>query len=109
MYPQQNVSWDRNEESGLIILQAPRFGVSILNKLIASNLKKATFDVKLDTFGSFVWQRCDGSKSVQQIADELKKEFTDATEETYQRTSTFIQLLRRERYISLRRPDGSVL
>src|SRR5512147_1844477 len=70
--PIRNVSWD-GDAGGRVHLLAPRFGTSLLSWL-GVLLRRPTFRVRLDDFGSFVWLRCDGATTVQQIAEALQRQ-----------------------------------
>ncbi|MFH1013371.1 MAG: PqqD family peptide modification chaperone, partial [Thermoplasmatota archaeon] len=37
--------------------------------------RQDTFQADMDMLGSFIWQRCDGKRSVEEILNELKKGF----------------------------------
>jgi hypothetical protein len=97
--PIRNVSWD-GDAGGRVHLLAPRFGTSLLSWL-GVLLRRPTFRVRLDDFGSFVWLRCDGATTVQQIAEALQRQYGAAAEPLYDRLERFLYRLEREGFLSI--------
>jgi len=91
----------RSEQSddGLITIFKPKFKNKLLAKYLLPKLKSPNFKVKLDQFGSFVWNQCDGKNTVAQIGNLLKERFQDNIEPVYDRLAVFIQSLARYRFI----------
>ena len=50
--------------------------------------------IDLDAFGSFLWRRMDGRRTVGDLAQALKAEFGDRAEPLYARLVVFLQNLR---------------
>lgn len=55
--------------------------------------------IKLDKYGSCVWQQIDGKKSIYEIGQILKKEHKGASNQLYERLSTYFGILERNKYI----------
>jgi len=53
----------------------------------------------MEEFGSFIWKRIDGKKTVSDLADELKKEFGDKAEPLYERIAKYIGILKSYNFI----------
>ena len=53
----------------------------------------ATKTFELDAMGSFVWHRCDGATTVQQIVDQLAEQFEIDRERAEASTLQFLNLL----------------
>ena len=58
-----------------------------------------TLAQKLDEYGSFLWTRIDGVKTVGQLALELKEAYGEKAEPLYDRLVKYMQILRNNRFI----------
>lgn len=56
---------------------------------------------KLDLLGSFVWDNCNGKKTVRDIADRMKAEYGNYAEPIDERVGKFVQRLHREKLIDM--------
>ncbi|MBN2029778.1 PqqD family protein [bacterium] len=64
--------------------------------------------IHLDEFGSFVWNHCDGSQSVSEIAQKLRERFGDKVDPVYERLGGYIRLLAYHKLITFKiKPDES--
>jgi len=61
--------------SGIIVLLRPRFTSGLLARWLQPRLKRPYVKITLDRIGSFVWTRCDGDKTVEEILEEMKASF----------------------------------
>lgn len=59
--------------------------------------------IRLEEFGSFLWQRMDGKRSILELADLLKEEFGDRAEPLYPRVARYMRMLQNNRFIALMR------
>jgi hypothetical protein len=100
MKPRHAVKWERNEQ-GLVTLLVPRLTNRIMIKYLLPHLKERDFKIKLDEFGSCVWQQIDNRRTVMQIAGNLKEQFGERVEPVYERLGLFINLLARRKFIVL--------
>ena len=55
--------------------------------------------IKLDEYGSFVWQKIDGKKSMYEIGKELESAHEGAATQLYERLSQYFAILERNKYI----------
>jgi len=79
----------------------PKFGPGRLGRFIAARVHKPHVSVKLDARGSFVWDLCDGERTVEQIA--LALEDRDGpSDDLRQRLVTFLVRLARQGMIGWR-------
>lgn len=90
--PQRIVSWEM-EGGDKVVLLVPKFRNRFVVKWFVPMLAKPNIRVKLDDRGSFVWQRCDGETTVQQIGEQMSAAFTEPIEATYERIGKFIHQL----------------
>lgn len=97
--PIRNFEWHVSEETKKVVVERPKFDNTILKKYLLPYFKKQNFDVKLDDFGSFVWQQIDGEKNIYEIALELEKEFGEKVNPVYDRLSQFIKHLYQQRFV----------
>lgn len=97
--PVTNFKWRISKETKKVIVERPKFDNTILKKYLLPYFKKQNFDVKLDDFGSFVWQKIDGEKNIYEIALELEKEYGEKVQPVYDRLSQFIKHLYQQRFV----------
>lgn len=93
----------RDEECTNILL--PRFKNSWSKKLLQPNWKDDAIRIKLDIFGSAVWELIDSVRTTSDISMNLKEKFPEKlspSEETEERVSKFLSLLYQQRFISFR-------
>lgn len=85
-------------EDGFIEIKMKNKG--IVKKLTQLVLKKPKYTyVKLERFGSFVWEQIDGRRTVYEIGQLVKAQFGDEAEPLYERLSHYIKSLRVNRFI----------
>lgn len=82
-------SW-KVDDQGLVHITVPKF-TSKLGKSFCRLLRKENkFRADLDTFGSLVWEQCDGKHTIQQILDSVTNKYPDQ-KNLDQRLFLFIQ------------------
>jgi hypothetical protein len=91
---------------GLVSLLVPRFENRLLVRLLIPLLRRPTFRVRLDELGSFVWQQCDGSATVTEIAARAGAQFAGDPGDLLERTGAFVARLARERAVRMRTGTG---
>jgi hypothetical protein len=102
LIPVRNIKWEK-KESGLIVLLKPKFELAFLKKYVLPRLKSPYFKIKLDHVGSFIWEHCDGSLRVKEIAKNLKDEFGEEVEPLHNRLALFLQSLEKNHLIFYKR------
>lgn len=98
--PVRNVQSETNEEQKVVLL-IPKFRNRYTVKYLQPLLAKPYFRLKLDKYGSFVWNRIDGQATVMKIAEDMKEHFGESVEPVYERVGKFIQMMKREKFINL--------
>ncbi len=68
-----------------------------------ARMKNPNYRVNLDEIGTWIWLRCDGQHTVEQLAKGLKDEFGDRVEPVHERLTLFLRQLVRGRFIVLRK------
>lgn len=92
--PAQNREWLENDE-GQVVLLIPKFGAHRLGRWLMSRMKEPNYRVKLDEVGSFVWRRCDGANTVDEIGKQLAEQFGDKVAPVRERLDIFFKQLSR--------------
>lgn len=98
--PVRNMDWETGE-NGLTVLLIPKFQNRYLVKWLMPRLAKPNFRVKLDAYGSFVWNQCDGNTTVAEMAERMREQFGEKVEPLYDRIAKFLQRLEREDFLRL--------
>lgn len=90
-------TWDRGEDGVVTIHMVNRgFYNTLAQKLFHT---PRVSHIKLDEYGSFLWMRIDGVKTVGQLALELKEAYGERAEPLYDRLVKYMQILRNNRFI----------
>lgn len=90
-------TWDRGEDGVVTIHMVNRgFYNTLAQKLFHT---PRVSHIKLDEYGSFLWMRIDGVKTVGQLALELKESYGEKAEPLYDRLVKYMQILRNNRFI----------
>ncbi len=88
-------------ENGLVTLIVPKFKNKYVVKWFVPLLAKPNIKVKLDALGSFVWSRCDGQTSVEQIGRDMAEAFGEPLEQLYDRIGRFLAKLAKDKFVVL--------
>lgn len=75
---------------------------SFLSKILPAPNEKM---ISLDKIGTFVWDRCDGKHTVEQIAKELQEEYKMMRQEAEISLTKFLQQLSKRRFIGVLIPE----
>ena len=68
--------FDRDAE-GHVSVRVPRFDGAILRRLLMPRLRRPDFLIRLDAFGTCVWEACDGHLTGEDIATLLAERWPD--------------------------------
>ena len=113
LHPMRLMDYEKRDEDTLNIL-LPRFKNSLANKLFQPRWKEEFIKIKLDAFGSAIWEQLDGNQSTGEICGKIKETFPEKLqpiEETEERVSKFLSQLYQQRFISfseLQKEPGNV-
>jgi len=88
-------------EGGVVVLIPMDSPLDFLAKRIHGGYRK----LKLDGQGAFVWNLCDGKRSVREIGNRLRERFGEEPEPLYERLVVFLMDLRRRHLIDLKSPE----
>jgi len=89
-------TWDEKEE--IVTVHMVHRG---LHHMLAQKLFRAprVSHITLDAFGSFLWKRIDGVRSVGDLAEELKARFGEEAEPLYDRLVQYMKILQNNHFI----------
>lgn len=95
--PQVNKKWELTKE-GMVEITVENTGM--FNRIAQKVFKKPRYSfIKLDEFGSCVWQEIDGKKTIYEIGQILKVQHQKAADQLYERLAKFMGILEHNRYI----------
>ena len=93
----QNLCWVIDNEKINIIVE----NKGIMNFLMQKLLKKPKkTTIHLDEIGSFIWQRIDGVKTLEEIAKELENNFGKSVYPLNERIKKYFNTLREYKFIT---------
>ena len=101
LIPNRVVQWQIDTDDKCVLMK-PKFSNRFLIKFIVPLMKRPTYRVTLDEFGSTVWNYCDGKRTVGDIAECLINDFGEAIEPVHERLGMFIRTLKVNRFIEYR-------
>lgn len=96
--PKINKKWELTEDGVVeIVVENKGFFHTIAQKFF----KKPRYSfIKLDVYGSCVWQQIDGEKSIYEIGQILKSQHKKAAHQLYERLAKFMGILEHNHYIT---------
>ena len=105
LIPVRTARWEENED-GQVQVRMQKFE-GRLGKWLCRVLRKPNYALaRLDELGSFIWRRCDGSTTIEDILAELDEEMGDrfeVEEELEKRTFYFFHMLQTRGFITWRK------
>lgn len=96
-----SMTWSR-DEAGIVTVDVTHRGFAAKVAQVAFNRPKISH-IKLDRFGSFIWQQIDGEQNIYQIGQKVNERFGKEAEPLYERLITYFRTLAENRYISYRK------
>ena len=108
LIPERLFSHSVSDEEGVIV-DMPRFHVPWMQKYLVPATKNPFIKIKLDAFGSHVWNLCDGNKNIGEISESLTGQFGDEVQPVHERLATFFRQLKDRGFVRLRKADGSYI
>jgi hypothetical protein len=101
--PKRNLEWETQPNANVVLL-IPKFRNRLLVKWFVPMLSKPNIRLKLDDRGSFVWQRCDGKTTIEEIGKQMSATFSEPLDSTYDRIGKFMQKFTRDKFLLLDTP-----
>jgi signal transduction histidine kinase len=93
-HPVQRLAWT-DAGDGRVTVLVPRYGTGRLGRWFARFLNDPYCRVRLDAYGSFVWKRCDGRRTLREIAAALQHETREPLNDLQIRLRAFLRQMRR--------------
>lgn len=85
-------------ENGIVEITVENTG--FYNTVAQKLFKRPRYSfIKLDEYGSFVWQQIDGKKTIYEIGKELGENHKGASTQLYERLAKYFAILERNKYI----------
>ncbi len=108
LIPARNPEISFKEKDGIVTLVVPNVG--FFNKIAQTFFQRPEKSyIKLDQFSSFIWLNINGKRDVEKLGRLLKNRFGDKAEPLYPRLVKFLTILKDNRYIGLKDPDGTII
>ncbi|WP_101698555.1 PqqD family protein [Clostridium minihomine] len=89
-------TWDEKKSIVTIHMVNRGFAHTIAQKLFRS---PRVSHIALDQYGSFLWKKIDGVRTVGDLANEMKAQFGDKAEPLYDRLIHYMKILHNNRFI----------
>lgn len=99
MVPEYNRDFEHVDDR--VVLFEPKFKNKWLVKHLLPRMKQPHYKIHLDEYGTFVWNRINGRRTVLDIAVQLEKVYGDQVEPVHERLGMFINMLAQRKYIIL--------
>lgn len=95
--PKVNKKWELTKD-GVVEITVENKGM--FHTIAQKVFKKPRYSfIKLDEYGSCVWQQIDGEQTIYEIGQILKEKHAGAAEQLYERLSKFMGILEQNKYI----------
>ncbi len=107
--PSRLFDWEIKEDTGNVVILRPKYKSKVGMLMFGSFLKDKNFKVNLDKLGSVVWKNTDGKNKVKRIGEILAKEFGPEIEPIYERLSTFLVQMHKQKFIRLDCPASPLI
>jgi hypothetical protein len=99
MHPARACKWEEDEKG--VALLVPRLSDGIVGRRLNKIFNPKPYKAHLDSIGTFVWQRCDGDRTVSEIARAMRSEFGEKAEPVEDRLVQFLRTLARGKFVIL--------
>lgn len=104
--PNRAVRWEHTAD-GRVVLIVPKLRARLLAKYILPRLQRAEYRVRLDVLGSHVWDLCDGTRTVLDLAASVWVRFGGDRESINERVAEIVMQLERNGYVTMEHGDAS--
>ena len=103
--PSRGAKWETGEQGNVVVL-VPKFRSPFLTRWLMPLLSRPYFRVKLDKYGSFLWNQCDGATTVASMAERMKSHFGPAAEPVEERIGKFLNTLEHGELVAIGQPHS---
>ena len=95
-------TWDEKDGKVTINMVNRGFYAAIAQKFFH---RPRVSHIDLDEYGSFLWLRIDGKKTIGQLANDMKAQYGEKAEPVYDRLVHYMQILRNNHFVLLEGKD----
>jgi len=99
LFPKRLTEFEK--DNGLITVLFKKEKPSIIEKLFFKSLLDKPYKIDLDEIGTYVWEQCNGDKSISQISELAKQHFGEKIEPCNERIELFIKQLNKNKLVGL--------
>jgi hypothetical protein len=104
--PKRVARWERTPD-GRAVVFVPRIRASRLAKFLPPLLQRAEYRARLDVLGSHIWDRCDGTSTVLEIAASVWVRFGGDREAINERVAAIVRQLEHDGFITMEKGGAS--
>ncbi len=97
LVPVKNKKFEK-KENGRVVIIHPKFNSKPFTYLL-KYMRRPNFRIELDEYGSFIWEKCDGTRTVGEIVHLLRENFGEDVEPASERGTMFFMELYRSGFI----------
>jgi hypothetical protein len=90
------------DEAGLVTLFIPKFQSRWMARWFVPMLARPEIRLKLDKYGSYLWNACDGTATVREIGKGMSEHFGEELDPLYDRIGMFIRRLDESQSLSIK-------
>ena len=99
LFPIKDCEFEENNNLVTVLLKNKK--PSFIEKLFFKKHLEKPYKIDLDEIGSFIWHKCSGENSVEEITVLAKQEFHDKMEKAEARVELFISQMTKNKLIKL--------
>ena len=99
VYPVRNCNHELN--NGFVTILFIKKKLNLIERIFFKKISSKPYKIDLDEIGSFVWNLCDGKKTVEEITEISKRNFGERIEPAEERVEKFIRQMNKNKLVSL--------
>lgn len=105
--PRRRADWEEAEGERVMLRRPKPAERGLSGLLIRVSAWLAPPRLRLDPIGSCAWRALDGTRTVGEVAAQLRERFGEASEPAEERLGKLVRLLRRDGFLALPPWDGN--
>ncbi len=99
IYPIRDCEFE--EKDNLVVVKYFNKKPSFIEKIFFKKQLKKPFKIDLDEIGSFIWHKCNGENTVEDLVSLAKEEFKEKVNPAEDRVETFIKQMSKNKLVKL--------
>ena len=104
IFPLKNVPYEKKDKIVILIQKKER--LNFIEKLFFKKIYEKPYYIDLDEIGSYVWELCNGKRSISEIIEEARMHFGQLIYPAEQRIELFIKQLAKNKFVKLLKKIG---